>query len=237
MPVHGEGSGIHRQPDGTILTNAHVVDDATNVTVKLTDRREYKAKVLGVDEKTDVAVLKIDAKNLPVVQFGQGDNVQVGEWVVAIGSPFGFENSVTAGIVSAKGRALPDGTYVPFIQTDVAVNPGNSGGPLFNLDGRSDRHQLADLQPHAAATRACRSRSRSTSRMNVKDQLVSDRQGHARHASASAIQEVNQTLADSFGLDTPRGALVSSVEDARSGGEGRAQGGRRDPRVRRPPDR
>ena len=135
VPVHGEGSGFIIKPDGTILTNAHVVADATKVTVKLTDRREFEAKVLGVDEKTDVAVLKIDAKDLPVVHLGQRDNVQVGEWVVAIGAPFGFDNSVTAGIVSAKGRTLPDGSYVPFLQTDVAINPGNSGGPLFNLDG------------------------------------------------------------------------------------------------------
>ena len=128
--MRGEGSGFIVSPDGVILTNAHVVDDARKVTVKLTDRREFEAKVIGSDAKSDVAVLKIDAKNLPVVKLGDPRSLQVGEWVVAIGSPFGFENSVTAGIVSAKGRNLPDDTYVPFIQTDVAVNPGNSGGPL-----------------------------------------------------------------------------------------------------------
>src|SRR5262249_5704892 len=135
VPMRGEGSGFIISPDGTIMTNAHVVANAQTVTVKLTDRREFEAKVLGVDEKTDGAVLKIAAKDLPVVHLGRTDNVNVGEWVVAIGAPFGFDNSVTAGIVSAKGRTLPDGSYVPFLQTDVAINPGNSGGPLFNLDG------------------------------------------------------------------------------------------------------
>ncbi len=134
-PMRGEGSGFIVSADGLILTNAHVVDDAQKVTVKLTDRREFEARVIGSDEKSDVAVLKIDAQDLPVVRLGDPRSLQVGEWVVAIGSPFGFENSVTAGIVSAKGRNLPDDTYVPFIQTDVAVNPGNSGGPLFNLRG------------------------------------------------------------------------------------------------------
>ncbi|MGZ3311984.1 MAG: trypsin-like peptidase domain-containing protein, partial [Xanthobacteraceae bacterium] len=126
--VFGAGSGFIVSPDGVILTNAHVVRDADEVTVKLQDRREYRAKVLGSDPKTDVAVLKIDAKNLPVVPVGNSRNLQVGEWVLAIGSPYGLESSVTAGVVSAKGRSLP-GDQVPFIQTDVAVNPGNSGGP------------------------------------------------------------------------------------------------------------
>ena len=135
VPMRGEGSGFIVSAEGVILTNAHVVDDAQKVTVKLTDRREFEAKVIGFDAKSDVAVLKIDAHDLPVVKLGDPRRLQVGEWVVAIGSPFGFENSVTAGIVSAKGRSLPDDNYVPFIQTDVAVNPGNSGGPLFNLRG------------------------------------------------------------------------------------------------------
>ena len=133
--MHGLGSGFIVSPDGVILTNAHVVADASNVTVKLTDKREFKAKVIGIDRPSDVAVLKIDANNLPTVKLDKADDVKVGEWVVAIGSPFGFENSATAGIVSAKSRSLPGGGYVPFIQTDVAVNPGNSGGPLFNLKG------------------------------------------------------------------------------------------------------
>ena len=212
VPVHGEGSGFIIKPDGTILTNAHVVDDATNVTVKLTDRREYEAKVLGVDEKTDVAVIKIDAKDLPVVHFGQGDNVQVGEWVVAIGAPFGFDNSVTAGIVSAKGRTLPDGSYVPFLQTDVAINPGNSGGPLFNLDGdviginsqiysRSGGYEGVSFAiPIDVA-------------LDVSRQLQANGKV-SRGKLGVGIQELDQKLADSFGLDTPRGALVSSVEDA-----------------------
>ncbi len=134
-PTHGLGSGFIVSTDGVILTNAHVVDGADEVNVKLTDKREFKAKVLGMDKASDVAVLKIDAKNLPVVTNGSAANARVGDWVLAIGSPFGFENSATAGIVSAKSRSLPDGGYVPFIQTDVAVNPGNSGGPLFNMKG------------------------------------------------------------------------------------------------------
>src|SRR5574338_283507 len=133
--VRGQGSGFIISPDGLILTNAHVVADASEVTVKLTDKREFKAKVLGMDKPTDIAVLKIDAHNLPTLPLGNPDSAQVGEWVLAIGSPFGFENSVTAGIISAKSRSLPDEGYVPFLQTDVAINPGNSGGPLLNLKG------------------------------------------------------------------------------------------------------
>ena len=210
MPVRGEGSGFIVDPNGVILTNAHVVRDAKDVTVKLTDRREFRAKVLGSDPKTDVAVLKIDAKNLPVVPLGSARDLKVGEWVLAIGSPFGFENSVTAGVVSAKGRSLPDDGFVPFIQTDVAVNPGNSGGPLFNTRGevvginsqifsRTGGYQgLSFAIPIDVATR-------------VRDQIAAT--GKASHARLGvAIQEVNQTLADSFKLDKPEGALVSNVE-------------------------
>src|SRR5882724_5927363 len=132
-PMHGEGSGFIVRADGIVLTNAHVVDDAQQVTVKLTDKRELTAKVLGSDKQSDVAVLKIEAKDLPTVRLGHDADLKVGQWVVAIGAPFGFDNSVTAGIVSAKQRSLPDSGYVPFIQTDVPINPGNSGGPLFNL--------------------------------------------------------------------------------------------------------
>jgi serine protease Do len=209
MPMRGEGSGFIVSPDGVILTNAHVVEDAQKVTVKLTDRREYEAKVIGSDSKSDVAVLKINAKNLPVVKLGKANDLQVGEWVVAIGSPFGFENSVTAGIVSAKGRNLPE-DYVPFIQTDVAVNPGNSGGPLFNLKGevvginsqifsRSGGYEgLSFAIPIDVA-------------MNVGKQLQAS--GHVtRGRLGVGIQDVNQALAETFGLDVPRGALVSSVE-------------------------
>ena len=131
----GVGSGFIVSADGYILTNAHVVDDAVEVTVKLTDNREFQAKVLGVDKRTDVALVKIDAKDLPAVRIGDPATLKVGEWVAAIGSPFGFENTVTAGIITAKSRSLPDENYVPFIQTDVAINPGNSGGPLFNMEG------------------------------------------------------------------------------------------------------
>ena len=131
----GQGSGFIVSADGIILTNAHVVEGADQVSVKLTDKREFKATVLGVDKPTDIAVLKIDATNLPIVPLGDPAQTEVGDWVLAIGSPFGFENSVTAGIVSAKSRSLPDEGYVPFLQTDVAINPGNSGGPLFNLAG------------------------------------------------------------------------------------------------------
>ena len=131
----GVGSGFIVSSDGYVLTNAHVVDDANEVTVKLTDKREFKAKVVGVDKRTDVALLKVEAKGLPTVRIGDAEQSRVGEWVVAVGSPFGFESTVTAGIISAKARRLPDENYVPFIQTDVAINPGNSGGPLFNLAG------------------------------------------------------------------------------------------------------
>jgi serine protease Do len=209
-PVHGLGSGFIVSPDGLILTNAHVVQDASEVTVKLTDKREFKAKVVGSDPQSDVAVLKIDAKNLPVVKLGSSEDVRVGEWVVAIGAPFGFENSVSAGIVSAKARSLPDGTYVPFIQTDVAVNPGNSGGPLFNLKGeviginsqiysRTGGYQgLSFAIPVDLATK-------------VEQQIVKEGKV-TRGRIGVTIQEVSQPLADSFGLKKPDGALVSSVE-------------------------
>jgi serine protease Do len=210
VPVHGMGSGFIVSPDGVILTNAHVVKDANEVTVKLTDRREYRAKVLGSDPKTDIAVIKIDARNLPVVKIGDAKALRTGEWVLAIGSPFGFENTVTAGVVSAKGRSLPDDSAVPFIQTDVAVNPGNSGGPLFNSRGevvginsqiysRSGGYQGVSFAiPIDIATR-------------VKDQIIAT--GKVEHAKLGVtVQEVNQSLADSFKLAKPEGALVASVE-------------------------
>jgi serine protease Do len=211
VPMQGEGSGFIVSADGVILTNAHVVDDAAKVTVKLTDHREFEARVIGKDRMSDVAVLKIDARDLPVVRLGDPASLDVGEWVVAIGSPFGFENSVTAGIVSAKGRSLPDETYVPFIQTDVAVNPGNSGGPLFNLRGevvginsqiysRSGGYQGVSFAiPIDVA-------------MNVGKQLQAS--GHVtRGRIGVGIQNVDQALAESFGLQTPSGALVSSVDE------------------------
>ena len=210
--VRGQGSGFIVSADGLILTNAHVVRGATEVMVKLNDRREFAAKVLGADPKTDVAVLRIAAKDLPVLPLGNTRDLRVGEWVLAIGSPFGFENSVSAGVVSAKGRSLPDDSFVPFIQTDVAVNPGNSGGPLFNARGevvginsqiysRTGGYQGVSFAiPIEVATK-------------VKDQIVAT--GHASHARLGvAIQDVNQALADSFKLDKPEGALVSAVDPA-----------------------
>ena len=210
VPVRGAGSGFIVDPEGIILTNAHVVDGASEVTVKLTDRREFQAKVLGSDPKTDIAVLKIDAKDLPTVKIGSTKDLRAGEWVLAIGSPFGFENTVTAGVVSAKGRTLPDGGGVAFIQSDVAVNPGNSGGPLFNGRGevvginsqiysRSGGYQGVSFAiPIDLATR-------------IKDQIVAN--GRVDHPRLGVtVQEVNQALADAFKLERPAGALVSQVE-------------------------
>lgn len=210
VPMRGEGSGFIISADGIILTNAHVVQDAKEVTVKLTDRREYKAKVLGADPQTDVAVLKIDAKNLPVVKVGDVNQLQVGEWVLAIGSPYGLENTATAGIVSAKGRSLPDDTSVPFIQTDVAVNPGNSGGPLFN-----DRGEVVGINSQIySRTGGFQGLSFSIPidvAYKIKDQILEH--GKVQHARLGVtVQEVNQDLANSFKLDSPSGALVSSVE-------------------------
>ena len=214
-PVRGVGSGFIVSADGVILTNAHVVDDADEVGVKLTDKREFTAKVLGVDKTTDIAVLKIQASGLPYVKVGDPRTTKVGEWVVAIGQPFGFENTVTSGIVSAKSRSLPGDSYVPFIQTDAAVNPGNSGGPLFNLKGevigvnsqifsRSGGFQgLAFAVPIDVA-------------MQVKDEI--QKSGKVSHGRLGvAVQEVNQALAQNFGLKSPAGALVASVEKGSPG--------------------
>jgi len=209
-PVHGQGSGFIVSADGLILTNAHVVKNAAEVIVKLTDKREFKARVIGTDEQTDVAVLRIDAKDLPTVKLGKSDDVRVGEWVVAIGSPFGFENSVSAGIVSAKGRALPDGTYVPFIQTDVAVNPGNSGGPLFNLKGEVIGIN-SQIYSRTGGYQGLSFAIPSDLVSKVQNQLVQYGKVN-RGRIGVAIQEVNQSLAESFGLKKAAGALVSSVE-------------------------
>jgi serine protease Do len=210
VPVRGMGSGFIVGADGTILTNAHVVKDASEVTVKLTDRREYRAKVLGTDSKTDVAVLKIEARNLPVVTVGNSKDLRPGEWVLAIGSPFGFENTVTAGVVSAKGRSLPDESSVPFIQTDVAVNPGNSGGPLFN--GRGEVVGMnSQIYSRSGGYQGVSFAIPIDVAVRVKDQIVAT--GKVQHARLGVtVQEVNQALADSFKLDRPEGALVASVE-------------------------
>jgi serine protease Do len=219
QPVHGEGSGFIIRPEGVIMTNAHVVNGASEVTVRMTDRREYTAKVIGVDTKSDIAIIKISAKDLPTVKIGDSRGLKVGEWVLAIGAPFGFENSATAGIVSAKGRTLPDSGYVPFIQTDVPINPGNSGGPLFNMRG-----EVVGINSQIY--------SRSGGYMGVSFSIPIDvamqvgqqlqTTGHVtRGRLGVVIQNVTQGLADSFGLPQPEGALVSSVE---KGGPAEAAG-------------
>lgn len=210
-PVHALGSGFIIRSDGLILTNAHVVKGANQVTVTLADHHEYPAKVLGLDTTTDVAVLKIDAKNLATVHLGTTDNLEVGDYVLAIGAPYGLEETATAGIVSAKGRSLPDSQSVPFIQTDAAVNPGNSGGPLFDSHGNvvginsqiysntGGYQGLAFAIPIEVAAQ-------------VEGEIV--KTGHVEHARLGVgIQPVTQQLAKSFGLDTPAGALVSKVDD------------------------
>jgi len=209
-PMHGLGSGFLISPDGTILTNAHVVAEASEVTVKLTDQREFPAKVVGIDRRTDVAVLKIDTTNLPTVKLGDPRQVKVGEWVVAIGAPFGFDNSVTAGIVSAKGRALPDENYVPFIQTDVAVNPGNSGGPLFNMRGEVIGIN-AQIYSQTGGYMGLSFAVPIDVAVAVKDQLMQNGKV-TRGRLGVTIQEVTQPLANAFGLPKPAGALVNSVE-------------------------
>ena len=209
--LRGEGSGFILREDGIVLTNAHVVRDADEVVIKLTDKREFKAKVLGVDKSSDIAVLKIDAHKLPTVRIGNAANTRVGEWMLAIGSPFGFENSATAGIISAKSRSLPDENYVPFIQTDVAVNPGNSGGPLFNMAGeviginsqiysRTGGYQgLSFAIPIDVA-------------IKVENQIV--KYGKVQRGRLGVtIQSLDQSLAESFGLKSPSGALISAVEE------------------------
>ena len=208
--VRGQGSGFIVRNDGLILTNAHVVDGAQDVTVKLTDRREFSAKVLGVDKQSDVAVLKISAKDLPTVVIGDPSRLKVGEPVLAIGSPYGFENTATAGIVSAKSRSLPDDTYVPFIQTDVAVNPGNSGGPLFNLHGEVVGIN-SQIYSQTGGYQGLSFAIPINVASKVQDQLV--KHGKVtRGRIGITIQEVNQALADSFGLKTPHGALVSGID-------------------------
>ncbi|MDY6945625.1 MAG: Do family serine endopeptidase [Pseudomonadota bacterium] len=211
QPQRGEGSGFIVSADGYILTNAHVVENADEVTVKTTDRREYTAKVVGSDPATDVAVLKIEAKNLPTVKLGDASKLRPGEWVIAIGSPFGFENSVTAGIVSATSRSMPGSNYAPFIQTDVAVNPGNSGGPLFNLDGEVVGINSQIYSRNGGYMGLSFAIPIDVAR-NVQQQLVTNGRV-TRSRIGVSIQDVNAQLAESFGLDRPRGALVGMVED------------------------
>jgi serine protease Do len=207
--VHGVGSGFIVSPDGYIMTNAHVVQDASEVTVRLTDRREYRAKVIGSDKVSDIAVIKIDGKNLPVVTVGNADALQVGEWVLAIGSPYNFDNTVTSGIVSAKARMLPSENYVPFIQTDVPVNPGNSGGPLFNMNGEVVGIN-SQIYSETGGFQGLSFAIPINIAMHVKDELVAHGKV-TRGRLGVSIQEVNQQLANSFGLPRPMGALVSEV--------------------------
>jgi len=203
------GSGFIISRDGYILTNNHVVADADEIIVRLSDRSELEAKLIGADARTDVALLKVEGKDLPIVKLGKSDALKVGSWVLAIGSPFGFDHSVTAGIVSAKGRSLPNESYVPFIQTDVAINPGNSGGPLFNLDG-----EVVGINSQIF-TRSGGFMGLSFAipidvAMSVADQLKANGKVN-RGWLGVVIQEVNKDLAESFGLDKPAGALVAQV--------------------------
>ena len=204
------GSGFVISPDGYILTNAHVVADAEQIDVRLTDKREFKARVIGLDRRSDVALIKIEASGLPVVRFGNPSALKVGEWVVAIGSPFGFENTVTAGIVSAKGRVLPEENLVPFIQTDVAINPGNSGGPLFNMNGEVVGIN-SQIYSRTGGFMGLSFAIPIDMALDIQKQLRETGRV-ARGRIGVVIQEVTKALADSFGLDRPRGALVSSVE-------------------------
>ena len=217
------GSGFIISSDGYVLTNNHVIEGADEIIVRLSDRSELKAKLIGTDPRTDVAVLKIDGKDLPIVKIGDSDKLKVGEWVLAIGSPFGFDHSVTKGIVSAKGRSLPNDTYVPFIQTDVAINPGNSGGPLFNMAG-----EVVGINSQIF-TRSGGFMGLSFAipidvAMDVANQLKTGGKV-SRGWLGVVIQEVNKDLAESFGLDKPAGALVAQVLDNGPAAKGGVQVG------------
>lgn len=203
------GSGFIVSKDGYILTNNHVIKDADEIVVRLNDRRELDAKLIGADESSDLALLKVDAKDLPTVELGDSDALEVGEWVVAIGSPFGFDYSVTAGIVSAKGRSLPNENYVPFIQTDVAINPGNSGGPLFNLDGKVVGIN-SQIYTRSGGFMGVSFAIPINVAMDVVDQLK-EKGKVSRGWLGVVIQEVSKDLAESFGLEKAAGALVAQV--------------------------
>jgi len=213
-PSHGIGSGFIVTADGYVLTNAHVVADASEVTVKLTDRREFAAKVIGADKRSDVALIKIDAAGLPFVHFGDPTRIRPGQWAIAIGSPFGFDNSVTAGVVSAVNRPLPPdesgSSYVSFIQTDAAVNPGNSGGPLFNLDGQVIGIN-SQIYSRTGGYMGMSFAIPIDVALNVKDQLLKTGKVNRSRIGVS-VQDMGQPLAQSFGMVTPHGALVSAVE-------------------------
>lgn len=203
------GSGFIISSDGYILTNNHVVDGADNVIVKLSNRKELKAKIIGQDKRTDVAVLKVDAKGLPVAKIGSAKNLKVGQWVLAIGEPFGLDYTVTHGIVSAIGRALPDDTYVPFIQTDVPINPGNSGGPLFNMNGEVVGIN-SQIYSNSGGSMGLSFSIPIDIAMSVADQLKA--KGHVtRGFLGVSVQDVSGDLAKSFGLSVPKGALVAEA--------------------------
>jgi serine protease Do len=209
-PSSSLGSGFILSEDGYILTNAHVLDDADEVTVRLTDKREFKARVVGTDRRTDVGLLKIDALHLPTVRIGNPASLQVGEWVVAIGSPFGFENSVTAGIVSAVGRSLPDENLVPFIQTDVAINPGNSGGPLFDLKG-----EVVGINSQIYSRTGGYMGLSFAIPIDLAIKVSEELRAHGKVTRGwlgVQIQDVTPELASSFGLETPAGALVAEID-------------------------
>ena len=203
------GSGFIISSDGYIMTNAHVVEAADEITVKLNDKRELKAKVIGSDRRTDMALIKIEATGLPAVKFGDPNRLKVGEWVLAIGSPFGFENTVTAGIVSAKGRSLPQESYVPFIQTDVAVNQGNSGGPLFNMRG-----EVVGINSQIVSLTGGFMGLSFAIPIDIANDIAAQLKATGRVARGRIgveIQPVSKELAESFGLPKPTGALVSAV--------------------------
>jgi serine protease Do len=208
--MHGQGSGFVISADGLVLTNAHVVEGAKEVTVKLSDHREFKAKVLGSDKSSDIAVLKIAATDLHFVQLGNSDQLGVGDYVLAIGEPFGLEETATAGIVSAKGRSLPGDGYVPFIQTDAAVNPGNSGGPLFDANGAVVGIN-SQIYSNSGAYQGVSFAIPINLAVQIKDQIV--KTGKVAHARLGVqVQTVDQSLADSFKLTSPNGALVAKIE-------------------------
>ncbi len=217
------GSGFIISGDGYILTNAHVVNEADEVIVKLSDRREFKAKIIGVDRRTDIALLKIDAAGLPKVSIGDPNQLKVGEWVAAIGSPFGLENTMTAGIVSAKGRALPQENFVPFIQTDVAINPGNSGGPLFNLKGEVVGIN-SQIYSRSGGSMGLSFAIPIDVAVDISNQLKAGGK-ISRGWLGVSIQEMTKELADSFGMKNSNGALVAGVEKNGPADKGDVQAG------------
>ncbi len=217
------GSGFIISEDGYILTNAHVVQESDEILVRLNDRRELPAELIGADERTDVALLKVEAEDLPTLTMGDSDTLQVGEWVAAIGSPFGFDSSVTAGIVSAINRTLPRDAYVPFIQTDVAINPGNSGGPLFNLDGEVVGIN-SQIFTRSGGFMGLSFAIPLNVAMEVADQLREDGRV-SRGWLGVMIQPVSRDLAESFGLESPRGALIADLDPEGPAAQGGLQAG------------